>query len=344
MRFGAAFSILIYHFYLLVPNYSGDTEGSDSFPFQKWLGFLYSHGFLSVQAFWIISGYVLSKAYLNRKWKIFDFLRNRFARLYPLHIFTLLLVALIQQLNYSRFSEYRICQYQDFHHLVLNLLFIPSIGLENGCSYNAPIWSVSVEVFAYIIFALAITMIKKYNLIMPTVLAFASLVIYSLQLPLIPSRVAASSLFFFLGSATYLYGRKTNKFPLIVFPFIAAFVFLKEQEVYLFAINLKESDIPWVLFFASVLLLQKWVSVRINKRVKVLEAPSNYLGNLTYSSYLMQFPVILFWLFLIDYLQIRNYESYLSWVLFGYVAVVLILSRLSYVLIETPIRTKLRSK
>ena len=142
MRFSAAFSILVYHFYLLVPNYTGNTIGIDSYPFKKWLGFLYSHGFLSVQAFWIISGYVLSKAYLNRKWKIFDFLRNRFARLYPLHIFTLLIVALIQQVNYWKFSEYRICQYQDLRHLALNLLFIPSIGLEKGCSYNAPIWSV----------------------------------------------------------------------------------------------------------------------------------------------------------------------------------------------------------
>ena len=57
-------------------------------------GLPYSHGFLSVQAFWIISEYVLSKSYLNRKWEIFDFLRNRFARLYPLHIFTLLVIAL----------------------------------------------------------------------------------------------------------------------------------------------------------------------------------------------------------------------------------------------------------
>ena len=94
MRFGAAFSILVYHFYLLVPNHTGNTIGTDSFPFKEWLGFPYSHGFLSVQAFWIISGYVLSKAYLNRKWEIFDFLRNRFARLYPLHIFTLLIIAL----------------------------------------------------------------------------------------------------------------------------------------------------------------------------------------------------------------------------------------------------------
>ena len=344
MRFGAAFSILVYHFYLLVPNYTGNTIGIDSYPFEEWLGFLYSHGFLSVQAFWIISGYVLSKAYLNRKWVIFDFLRNRFARLYPLHISTLLIVALIQQVNYWKFSEYRICQYQDLRHLALNLLFIPSIGLEKGCSYNAPIWSVSVEIFAYIIFALAITVTKKYNLVLSIVLASTSLLIYSLQIPFIPTRVAASSLFFFTGSAIYLYGIKTRKYPYIVFLFMVGFVFLKKQEFYLFNINLKESDIPWALFFSTILLVQKWLSFRMNKRLKFLEAPSVFLGNMTYSSYLIQFPIIILWLFLVDYLSIQNYELYLSWVLIGYLASVLILARLSYVFIESPTRKKLRAK
>ena len=54
----------------------------------------YDYGFYAVQLFWIISGFVFAAVYFDRAVTGRAFAANRFARLYPLHLLTLLVVAL----------------------------------------------------------------------------------------------------------------------------------------------------------------------------------------------------------------------------------------------------------
>jgi peptidoglycan/LPS O-acetylase OafA/YrhL len=126
VRAVAAFSIAIWHFQLLIPKGNPDVIPVEDYPFYRVLGFLYTHGFLAVQLFWVISGFVIAKAYINNIWEPRRFIRNRFARLYPLHFMTLLIVAVQQLAIRVSMDHYEICTNQDSYHFLLNLfLFQP---------------------------------------------------------------------------------------------------------------------------------------------------------------------------------------------------------------------------
>jgi peptidoglycan/LPS O-acetylase OafA/YrhL len=175
VRVISAFSVAIWHFQLLIPKSNSNRYLINDYPFHRVLGFLYTHGFLAVQLFWAISGFVIAKAYLNKMWEPIRFIRNRFARLYPLHLTTFLIVAILQFAIRDSQGRYAICTHQDSYHFLLNLFFIPAIGLEKGCSFNAPIWSVSVELISYLAFAVLLTLGGKINLFKLIVINFLTL-------------------------------------------------------------------------------------------------------------------------------------------------------------------------
>src|SRR6218665_1310018 len=98
MRFACALAVLVWHyqhFYYVggVPvGFSREAQ-----PWFQWLQPLYHHGFLGVQAFWCLSGFIFFWKYAQpvaggrvAGWR---FAALRFSRLYPLHLLTLLAVA-----------------------------------------------------------------------------------------------------------------------------------------------------------------------------------------------------------------------------------------------------------
>ena len=82
-------------------------------------------------------------------WKFFVL---RFSRLYPLHIATLLLVALVQPLYFNLNGYFFVYQDNDLTHFLLQLLMASNWGFQNALSFNGPIWSISVEVLVYFFF------------------------------------------------------------------------------------------------------------------------------------------------------------------------------------------------
>ena len=61
-------------------------------------------------------------------------------------------------------------------------MFISSWGFENGHSFNAPIWSVSVEVAIYILFFFLLSLIKKYKIIFIILIILILLLIYKMKI------------------------------------------------------------------------------------------------------------------------------------------------------------------
>ena len=101
--------------------------------------------------FFSLSGFILLLALFRahpsatyQRDQIFSSLR--FSRLYPLHFMTLLAVAVGQYL-YGQYHETSfVYEQNDLRHFLLNLGLVPSVGLEQGLSFNGPVWSVSVEI------------------------------------------------------------------------------------------------------------------------------------------------------------------------------------------------------
>jgi peptidoglycan/LPS O-acetylase OafA/YrhL len=125
-------------------------------PMSLWMFTFYTHGWLAVDFFFILSGFIFYWLYSQRVAEggitLGQFAWLRFSRLYPLHFATLVFVAVSQRWFLHAHGTYFIYPYNDARHFLLNLLFASSWGIERGYSFNGPIWSVSVEVLLYALF------------------------------------------------------------------------------------------------------------------------------------------------------------------------------------------------
>lgn len=151
-------------------------------------------GFIATSTFFIISGFILSYVYLNGngtdvvelKGKKSEFWKKRFANLYPIHIFSLLLFIVIfivlNHLNimprddklFFTWVAYDLNNYSnDIGHFMSNgeiiLSFIMNFFMLQSwnpyyLTYNSPAWSISTLFFMYLLFpyvAPKISMLKK---------------------------------------------------------------------------------------------------------------------------------------------------------------------------------------
>lgn len=124
---------------------------------------LFAHGYLGVPFFFILSGFILTYSYYE-KFKdglklvfIKDFYVARLARIYPLHLLTLLLTV---PLFFTLI--------QDQLRLYTKLFFI-NASLFQGLfpdskiflSFNAPAWSLSAELFFYLVFPFVFLIFNK---------------------------------------------------------------------------------------------------------------------------------------------------------------------------------------
>jgi peptidoglycan/LPS O-acetylase OafA/YrhL len=119
-------------------------------------------GYLAVDFFFVLSGFVLSISYLyRRKISVWQFTVRRLFRLYPLHIFSLATFTLAMLFVYDQLpdrSNYWL------ETLIQNLTLTQNIGLApNRITWNYPSWSISVEFWIGILFILLISRSSKIS-------------------------------------------------------------------------------------------------------------------------------------------------------------------------------------
>lgn len=141
LRFFAALWVVLY-------TYIHELQGAVAVP-------LLDKGYLGVDLFFILSGFILSYVYLEAFGeKRFDYARfvvHRLARVYPLHIatlgFTLLLVtaAAVKGITLDGNAA-------NWAALPAHLTLTQAWGLAPTASFNHPSWSISAEWFAYLCF------------------------------------------------------------------------------------------------------------------------------------------------------------------------------------------------
>ena len=122
------------------------------------------HGYMVVDFFFVLSGFVLAHAYRSRLSSVedtFEFILRRLGRLYPLHVF-FILVWLMYELSRLCASQFfgRVLEHPSFgpsmslYALITNLLLVHSLGLHNSLTWNFPSWSISTEFYTNALFAL----------------------------------------------------------------------------------------------------------------------------------------------------------------------------------------------
>lgn len=150
-----------------------------------WLGGLMSRGYLAVDLFFLLSGFVLAHVYSDaaeRKGFAFfrAFMRARVARIYPLHLLVLaLFVAMafaVRGIHYVKDGYYYplpLSGPRSLEALVANVLMLQGLKASD-LSWNYPAWSISVEFAAYLVFPLAIGLLWRLSGRSLTVATFAA--------------------------------------------------------------------------------------------------------------------------------------------------------------------------
>jgi peptidoglycan/LPS O-acetylase OafA/YrhL len=155
----ASLSVVVWHyqhFHFTSQGTLGPDFSIGSQPFYDALHCFYRYGNEAVQLFFAISGFIFFltsyTAISTHKLTAWRFAALRFSRLYPLHLATLLFVAVGQTLSHLIDGHYIVYQFNDGWHFLAQLFFASNWGFQGGQSFNGPIWSVSVEIILYAMF------------------------------------------------------------------------------------------------------------------------------------------------------------------------------------------------
>jgi peptidoglycan/LPS O-acetylase OafA/YrhL len=348
LRFLTAFAILVFH-YRHFAFVADEPVGlvNDRLPLYRLLHVFYDFGPYGVWIFWCISGFIFFWKYRDAisdrsvgGWKFFVL---RFSRLYPLHIATLLLVALVQPLYFNLNGYFFVYQENDLTHFLPQLLMASNWGFQNALSFDGPIWSISVEVLVYFFFFIMLLATRSWllNLVVIAACLTASGQVAAACLTT-SGQVGACFAFFYVGglaamarravtpSVYRLAAESAGWLAVILFP-LWAWQFRNG--------HLESMDFLLLLLtFTPILLfcLSRDIVMPASLQ-KVVEAA----GNMTYSSYLLHFPIqlIAVVVFAIVRAPIPLYDG-TFFVLF--IGTTLLASYLSYRYFEAPAQNLIR--
>ncbi len=211
LRFFAALWVTLYHYWPKLAG-AGPMPG------------VIAKGYLGVELFFVLSGFILCHVYLpafeEGRFKYADFIWARLARIYPMHLATLIGIGLMggAALAMGLSIDPNVLS---LAALPANLTLTQAWGLSPVVGWNDPSWSISAEWFAYLVFpafALLATSVRRW----PEVAAAAALafmaVLYAVfariaGFPLTLATISWGALrivpTFAMGCALYLVWRRT---------------------------------------------------------------------------------------------------------------------------------------
>lgn len=330
LRFISSIVVIIKHYHLFFyPRYSYSKiiilENLSLQPFYSILEFAYLHGSYAVPVFWGISGFIFALVYLEQKKNVSskEFFINRFSRLYPLHLITLLFVAIAQLINSYILGSHQILVNNNLSNFILQIFFIS--GWFNQ-SFNLPIWSVSVEIMIYFAFFYSINMLDKFKLKYAFAIYISFLLIDKF---LLQSVFVECFILFFSGVIVYYANLLIkDKKKLITL----SFFFVIISFVGNFKINIFTPGI--ILFFISMEYLIK------SEKKKMLD----FFGNLTYSMYLLHIPTMLVIILIFFNFNLNDQIFLNNYFFIFYILIIIIISCFTFYFFEKPLNNYIRKK
>ncbi len=327
---------------------------------------LIAKGYLMVDLFFIMSGFIITHVYQQSftggltSGEFKRFIVARFARIYPLHLFTLVfLIALVAATKGWN-------PINDPKAIPTNIFLLHSFGINKVFTWNIPSWSISSEWWAYMAFPLLIIFINRRKRFALTLLGLLVVVAYiSIMFwlprhdPFDPALVVPHDLNvtydygFLRGLAGFISGmilykiyeaRILNKFfQSDVSAFLTIFINIICLH---FGIN----DIFYIFLFAALVYVFALNGGKLHRLCN--NRFLQYLGKISYSIYLSSAFLFVWFLFGIvklpgvKYVGQSPYTPF--WIGLGYCLAFLIIhigiSSLTYYTIEKPCRKYINAK
>lgn len=316
-------------------------------------------GYLAVDLFFLLSGMVIAHVYWavvrSRQLGFSTFLQRRVARLWPLHVLTLNCAAVLFYAHRASFGEsLSPCRFGLYDYL-LNLVFAQSSWWSSGCSFNAPSWTLSIEMFLYVTFFACAFVWRQHTRWLLVIAGYGLWMVWSSPQNWGLGANYGRGLFaFYLGVAAlpafrvfcaWIAATDRARQLAVVAGLAAAAMASLYVRRYVVGIEpgnyvLLDFDRMFVrvMYYDLVvfpLLILLFGSVAACSRETVV---SRFLGNISYSSYLLHIPMI----FLLKFvfaglgLSLVLFTTTSGWLMF--VAALLVVSGLSFYAFETPSR------
>lgn len=267
------------------------------------------NSYLFVDFFFVLSGFVISHAYqnkLNSFQQAKEFIIFRIARLWPLHIFILFLFIILELVkllilqNTGEWNAYTgpFTNEYSLHSIASNIFLLQSINLYDGLTWNYPSWSISVELYTYLVFMLFTLITHHYkSLIKPlnTLLISASILILFLSVDNLDDATYNNGIFrcilgFFLGGLCYKlfmsHSEKTPPYPSLLEIITLIFIILFIQ---LFGGTKYSLLSPFI--FATAVFIFAFEGGVVSKllRINVIQK----IGTWSYSIYMLHALILL---------------------------------------------------
>ncbi len=352
---GLAAAMVVFHHFQIMPIWANN----------RW----FANANLMVDLFFVLSGFVIAFSYCDKitdKQSLFDFQKKRFWRLYPLHLLMLMVFLGIEVANYFLAQiPNHITLYQSFTDnnittFISNVFLTHSLGLHDTVTFNRASWSISVEFYTYLLFALA-TILSTPKLRIPvyaglSMLGALVLIAFGTRLTYIQDMGFFRCIYsFFAGSVCYhiyAYLRERNKQS---HPIVTIALLITAIVAIVYGNNRIHFLLPGVF---SLLIL----SITLENENSIVNAvlqrkPFRYLGKISYSIYLGHGAV--WWLtieVLLNVFKLPTYLDHRGWVKFdvspwlsipislvGF-SLIILLSDLTYRFVEDRFRIKSKKK
>ena len=354
----AAFTVVLQHyqhFYIYNSEQNSEIFVRSSQPFFEFIGFAYNFGSQAVPFFFMLSGFIFFSFYFkkvsSKKISFRNFFILRLSRLYPLHFLTLIITVFFQLIYMKYQNNYFIFEDNNIRPFFEHLFLIQEWPLMSGSSinaFNAPSFSISVEIFLYITFFFVSLNYAK-NLKQILIIIILTLIFYSF----VKSSLSLGLLLFFVGGFLYYLFEKIkkslilNKYLIIMILVIINFIIFGRFLNNSFLVLQFELEPIFGKRLMILLYFVKFPLIIINLCViqfffKDIGKQLQILGDISYTVYLIHFPVqIIFHLMNIEIFQI-DYNSNFIFILF--ISVITLLSILTYKFYELPFKKNIRSK
>lgn len=156
LRFIAAIYVIIFH-NVDILNFFGEN-----------VVLFFHHGYVAVSLFFILSGYILTYTYLKyvNTFKFKTFIKKRFLKLYPAYILAFIISLPLSIYFYISSPESRSTILIDGYLFVSSLFMVQSWTphlLSSIMNINGPGWTLSVEMFLYLLFPMLLVYFNKLS-------------------------------------------------------------------------------------------------------------------------------------------------------------------------------------
>lgn len=325
----AALLVVVFHF------------GCTYLPF-SYAEHFFRNGNLAVSYFFILSGFVMYHTYGGRQVSYKDYMRKRIARIAPLYWFALLLSIILAIYIMSITGKWA---WRDLvQYALLGATFTQAYVPGKALTLNVPGWSLSVEMFFYLLFPLLLVFANRTIrafLWMAALLYIATQVwhIYGLQQykPADGNRLYELLAYFPAGhlnqfvagiAGAWFYKKmQAQQQRVRLYPF---WVFI----LIIFVINYMPGSISMHNGLLAPLFVLLITGIALHSPAFLRSRPMVYLGEISFGIYILQLPLHNYFMMLDN--RVLHLPAAISFYI--YVTVLIMLSAACYHIIEKPFR------